>query len=86
MRLFIAGISGLLGLNVALLARERVEVAGSFFSHPVSADGLDVYAADARDPDAMTRVLERPAPTSSSTRSGFRTSMGVRMTPSTRIR
>ena len=62
MRLFITGISGLLGLNVALVARERVEVGGSFFSHPVSADGLDVYAADARDPDAMTRVLERARP------------------------
>jgi dTDP-4-dehydrorhamnose reductase len=62
MRLFITGISGLLGLNVALVARERVEVGGSFFSHPVSADGLDVYAADARDQDAMTRVLERARP------------------------
>src|SRR5437762_55408 len=62
MRLFITGISGLLGLNVALVARERVEVAGSYFSHAVAADGLEVYAVDARDPDAMTRVLERARP------------------------
>jgi len=62
MRLFITGISGLLGLNVALAARERVEVAGSYFSHAVAADGLEVYAVDARDPDAMTRVLERARP------------------------
>ena len=62
MRLFITGISGLLGLNVALAARGTFEVAGCYLTHPVATPGLTVYAADARDPEAMNRVfaLARP--------------------------
>lgn len=62
MKIFVTGISGLLGLNVALAARHRFEVAGCYRTHPVAADGIDAVAADARDPDAMARVLDRTRP------------------------
>jgi dTDP-4-dehydrorhamnose reductase len=62
MRLFITGISGLLGLNVAFAARGRFEVAGSYRSHPIAADGVAAVAADARDPVEMARVLDRVRP------------------------
>ena len=62
MKLFITGISGLLGLNVAFAARGRFEIAGSYLTHPIAADGIDAVAADARDPAAMARVLDRVRP------------------------
>lgn len=62
MKLFVTGISGLLGLNIALCARDRFAVAGCYLSHPVAAAGLEVYAADARDAVAMARVFERARP------------------------
>lgn len=62
MRLFITGISGLLGLNVALAAREQFEVSGSYLAHPMAAAGVRAYAVDARDAPALARVLARERP------------------------
>lgn len=46
MRLFVTGISGLLGLNFALQARERFEVSGSYYPHPVALSGVESIKLD----------------------------------------
>ena len=62
MRLFITGISGLLGLNVALAASGRHDVAGCYREHPVAAPGVRAYALDVRKREALDALLatERP--------------------------
>lgn len=62
MRLFITGISGLLGLNAALAARDRFEVSGCFLSHPVAAEGIRAYQTDVRAVDAVAEALEPARP------------------------
>ena len=41
MKLFITGISGLLGLNLALQGKETFSVSGAFHNHPVASDGME---------------------------------------------
>lgn len=60
--LFITGISGLLGLNTALAARGRFEVAGCYRTHPVRLPGVETCAADAADERALGRLFDRVRP------------------------
>lgn len=46
MKLFVTGISGLLGLNFALQARERLEVSGSYYAHPIALPGVESIKLD----------------------------------------
>lgn len=62
MRLFITGISGLLGLNMALEARNRCEVFGCYRRHPVVAARVRAHEADVRVFDTVERLLKRTAP------------------------
>jgi len=45
-KLFITGISGLLGLNFALQGKERFTVSGAYYNHPVALDGVETGALD----------------------------------------
>ncbi len=62
MRLFITGISGLLGLNLALEGREYFEVGGAFFGHPVSMAGVEPVQLDITSLEAAEEALARFAP------------------------
>ena len=52
MRLFITGVSGLLGLNLAWQLRDQFEITGAYLSHPVSVPGCRMLRLD------MTSLLE----------------------------
>lgn len=62
MKLFVTGISGLLGLNVALQARERYQVSGCYHSHPIALDGVDAAEVDVTATDALEQTLTRVRP------------------------
>ena len=48
MNLFITGISGLLGLNLALQYRDRFQVSGCYYRSPVSLKGITALPLDIR--------------------------------------
>ena len=45
-KVFITGISGLLGLNLALQLRERYQVSGCYYAHPIALDGIRAMRSD----------------------------------------
>lgn len=45
-RLFITGISGLLGLNMALQLRDRYTISGGYHSHAVDPEGIEAIYSD----------------------------------------
>lgn len=57
MKIFVTGISGLLGLNFALQMRGRHEISGAFRTHPVSIDGVRALDLDVCAPKALERLL-----------------------------
>jgi dTDP-4-dehydrorhamnose reductase len=61
-RLLVTGISGLLGLNVAVRARARFAVSGCYAAHPVVLPGVETAAVDVRSADAVRRFVERTRP------------------------
>ena len=61
-KLFIAGVSGLLGLNAALLLRDRYEVSGCYHSRPVALDGVHPFKLEANSSQAATAVLTEIRP------------------------
>lgn len=62
MRLFITGISGLLGVNLALLARDRHRVSGCYLHHQVSMDGVEVVRLDLTHPGPLEAAIGRIEP------------------------
>jgi dTDP-4-dehydrorhamnose reductase len=62
MKVFITGISGLLGLNMALQLRDGYDVSGSYFAHPVRSSGIDAILVDSAEPHEMERALARVQP------------------------
>src|SRR6185436_9092315 len=62
MRVFITGISGLLGLNIALEARAQHVVSGCYHGHPVAASGIRAHGTDARKPGALDSLFARERP------------------------
>jgi dTDP-4-dehydrorhamnose reductase len=61
-KLLVTGISGLLGLNVALALRGRHAVSGAYLEHPVALDGVRAQALDLTDPGAVRRWIDEEAP------------------------
>lgn len=61
--MFLSGISGLLGLNAALMLRDRFTVTGCYHEHPVAIDGIQVWGIDLRRSGPIQALLEelRPA-------------------------
>jgi len=62
MKLFIAGISGLLGLNLALEARERFSVSGCYFNSPVSMEDIQTSRLDVTRLQAVKTILSEIRP------------------------
>ncbi|MBI3954325.1 MAG: SDR family oxidoreductase [Chloroflexi bacterium] len=61
-KLFITGISGLLGLNIALQARERFQVSGCYHAHPVRLDGVQSLGMDLATPGQWEAALRETQP------------------------
>jgi len=61
-RIFITGVSGLLGLNAGLHLKERHDVTGCYWSHPVRIDGLETIRLDLSDAAAVHRALDELQP------------------------
>ena len=61
-KLFVAGVSGLLGLNTALLLRDRYEVSGCYHSRPVALDGVNAFKLDASSSQATNKGLAELRP------------------------
>ncbi len=62
MKLFIIGISGRLGLNIALQLREQFQVGGSYLSHPVVTDGVQSFKLDATNAYELELALTEIRP------------------------
>lgn len=62
MRLFITGISGLLGLNAALQLRREFEVSGCYLRHPVRIPDVETARVDLTDPVAVQDMIRRASP------------------------
>ena len=62
MKLFITGISGLLGLNMALQLRDLHQISGGYFSHPVALDRAESIKLDLLSDDKIVPNLERFRP------------------------
>lgn len=62
MKLFITGISGLLGLNLALQARERFQVGGCYYTHAVAVDGVQPVKVDVTSFTALEEALRTYRP------------------------
>ena len=62
MKLFIAGISGLLGLNLALEARDRFTVSGCYFRSPVVIEGVRTLELDVTRIQTAEEILSEIRP------------------------
>ncbi len=60
--LLITGMSGLLGANLALLARERYRTVGSFYQHPIVVPGVTHAWSDLLQPGAATQLVDETQP------------------------
>lgn len=62
MKLFISGISGLLGLNLALQCKDGWDVSGCYNRHPVSIPGVEAAPLDLVSLDATLQALGKIRP------------------------
>lgn len=65
MRLLVTGVSGLLGLNLAVQAADRFHVTGVMRgerAQPIPGAPFDALLADLSDPQALERVVDQAAP------------------------
>ena len=62
MKLFVTGISGLLGLNIALQTREHSKVSGCYFTHPVALDGIQPLKLDLTSSGPLDQALHKIRP------------------------
>jgi dTDP-4-dehydrorhamnose reductase len=61
-RIFVTGVSGLLGVNAALDLRDKHDVHGTWLTHPVALDGVSVQRVDLRDADAAGEAIAAVSP------------------------
>lgn len=62
MKLFVTGISGRLGLNLALQTRERFQVSGCYYTHPIVLDGIRPLKLDVTSFGALEQALRQIRP------------------------
>lgn len=62
MRLLITGMSGLLGVNMALLARDLYETSGCYFEHPVAIPGVHGVCRNLLRPGAVADLIDQTRP------------------------
>ena len=57
MRIFITGISGLLGLNAAIQLKDRHEVSGVYLSHPVHLKDINAFPLSLFDEKSLQKAV-----------------------------
>jgi len=57
MRLFVSGVSGLLGLNLALQVRDRFQVSGCYYAHPVILEGVQTLKLNLTSLSSLEQAL-----------------------------
>jgi len=62
MKVFITGISGLLGLNLASQVRDRFQISGCYNRHPVILDGVEIVRLDLTDVCALEESFQKIQP------------------------
>ncbi|TRZ99022.1 MAG: SDR family oxidoreductase [Nitrospiraceae bacterium] len=62
MRIFITGVSGLLGINAALQLKERHEVSGAYLTHPVKVPYVSAYPVDLSKAVAVEEIFRAKRP------------------------
>ncbi len=62
MKIFITGISGLLGLNLALQLRDKHEISGCYHTHPVQLDSVNALQLDLLDIEHTNKLLHQLRP------------------------
>ena len=62
MRIFLTGISGLLGINAAIQLRGQHEVSGAYFTHPVQLQSVDAFPVDLTDQRGVRELFGRVKP------------------------
>lgn len=62
MKLLITGISGLLGLNLAIQVKDQFQVSGCYYTHPVALDGVATYGIDLRRTESWEPLLQELQP------------------------
>ena len=62
MNTLVTGISGLLGANFALEARDQFEITGVYHQHRIAMAGVDCIAGDLRSREAVNALLARVRP------------------------
>lgn len=61
-RLLITGVSGFLGWNVCQIAKERWQIFGTTFSHPLEIEGVNIIRIDLRDFKELRRLFKEIRP------------------------
>ena len=61
-KLLIPGISGLFGLNLAMMQHDNFEIVGTVHQHPLATDLFSTRAVDLTLPDSGTRLVEETQP------------------------
>lgn len=62
MKIFITGMSGLLGLNFARMAVDRFEVSGNYYSHPIAIDAVQAFQLDITSSEDVANTLSQIRP------------------------
>src|SRR3990172_2116970 len=57
MKLFVSGVSGLLGMNLALQARDRFQISGCYYAHPVILEGVQTLKLDLISLSSLEQAL-----------------------------
>ena len=62
MKLFVTGVSGLLGLNIALELGRRYQVSGGYYSHPIALSRGNAVKLNLVSYDEIAKTLEKQQP------------------------
>jgi len=62
MKIFITGISGLLGLNLALQVQDRFQISGCYHNHPIILDEIEPLKLDITSLGPLEQALQRIQP------------------------
>lgn len=61
-KLFVTGISGLLGLNIAVQLGQRHRVSGSYYSHPIAVNNVKAVELDLVSYQGVVKTLDKFRP------------------------
>ena len=61
-KIFITGVSGLLGSNLAYCLKDKYKILGLYHRHPVTLHGIETRGGDLLNYDELQRIVERFSP------------------------